>query len=72
MPGQGAERVERRQEVGRRGMSTIVQVIMKWTVCLRFTLKGGVVSWVASSWNLSSAQILSQQIGETSAAMYIV
>ena len=45
MPGRGAEWVEGRQEVGRRGMSTIVQVIMKWTDCLRLRLKDGVASW---------------------------
>ena len=43
---QGAGGMKGRQEVGRRGMSTIVRVIMKWTDCLRFTLKDGVASWV--------------------------
>ena len=49
-----------------RDEQTIAQVIMKWTGCLRFTLKlvgDAVISWVALSRNL---RLNVGQIGEAS------
>ena len=45
---------------------------MRWTGCLRFTLKGSVVSWVVSSQDLRLSTGNALADIETSAAMFIV
>ena len=47
-------------------------VIMKWTDCLRFTLKDGVASWVVLLQDLRLSAGIAVAGGETNAAMFIV